>query len=142
MQKVQFNVNTSVHMIPDEVYEDFKHKMNEMKFKSFKDYQQRLLAGSEYQYVDVKIGDIIDVPEWYYKAHKNDKCNIGVSFSKYKDKSGKLMPFKTEEAVRHGDMDDPAATMKEVSRFTLVTEEMLMDMQKPRKKQHGSKTYT
>lgn len=123
MHRVKFNVTTSVHMIPDSIYSDFREKMSQMKFNSFKDYQQRLLAGTEYQMLDVKDGDIIEVPDWYYEAHKKDTLTIGNSFDHYKDAQGNLTPFNTAEAVRHGDMKDPKQTIKTVLRFEAVEKE-------------------
>lgn len=125
MRKVKFNVTTEVHMIPDEIYQDFKDKMSEMKFKSFKDYQQRLLAGSEFEFRNVVIGEELEVPEWYFNIHKDDKLAIGIDLKFYKDAHGNPQPFQVNDAIKHGHMHPDEKVMKTVSRFELVEEAAL-----------------
>lgn len=123
MRKVKFNVTTSVHMIPENIYQELIDKLHHMKFNDYKAFQQRILAGTEYQMLDVKEGDIVEVPDWYYEAHKKDTLTIGNSFEHYKDAQGNLTPFNTAEAVRHGDMKDSKQTVKTVLRFEAVEKE-------------------
>jgi hypothetical protein len=78
---------------------------------------------NRFKFQDVKSGDIIEVPDWYYEGNKERHVSQGVSFDHYTDKHGNRTPFKTEEAVRHGDMTDPAQTMKKVKLFDLVIED-------------------
>lgn len=131
MKRVKFNFTTSIHMIPDEIYEEFKNQMHEMKFKSFKDYQQRLLAGTEFQMADVKIGNTLEVPDWYYEAHKNDLLSIGLSIDNYKDRAGNRMPFiqnggenAQADAINHYSIE-AEKTMDKKPRFELVEEATL-----------------
>jgi hypothetical protein len=120
MHKVKFNVATTVHMIPDEVYLDHLKEMKEMKYKDFKSFSQRIVVGTEHAMLDIKIGDIVDVPNWYYEINKNRVMRVSNSFPKYRDKNGNLTPFDTEEAIKHGDMDNPLDTMKTIKMFELV----------------------
>ncbi len=120
MKRVKFNVTTSVHMIPDEVYPDLCASLKKMKYEKFSDYRERIAAGSEFEMTSVNIGDVLDVPNWYYNVHKDYECSQGISFDKYTDKAGNRIPFDTAEAVKHGDMDDPKEMMKVVRKFDLV----------------------
>jgi hypothetical protein len=112
-------------MIPDEVYQDFKDKMLEMKFKSFKDYQQRLLAGSEFEMKDVRIGDIVEVPDWYFEAHKNDMLTTSVFIENYKDKMGRPHSFDMQDAIKHGHVTEDTKPTRQISRFTIIEEPAL-----------------
>jgi hypothetical protein len=122
MKKIKFNATTSVHMIPDDIYPQHCKEMKDLRYKNFKDLGPRIAAGSEFELHDVKIGDVIEVPEWYYESKKDIYISVSVSFEKYKDKSGNPIPYNMEEAIRHGDVDDPRQTMKKVKLFDLVIE--------------------
>jgi hypothetical protein len=125
MKKVKFNVTTSVHMIPDEIYSEHVENMKKMKYNDFKSYQQRLLAGSEYEMRDVKMGDIVDVPNWYFEAHKNDKITISTFIENYKDKMGRPQPFEMADAIKHGHLKEDDKSTRQVSRFSVIEEPIL-----------------
>lgn len=117
---VRFNVHTSVHMIPDEDYPLIVAELKEMRRKDRKNYVQTIIDGSDYIVEEVRIGQQLEVPGWYYEAHKNDRANIPNSFEHYKDRQGNRTPFNAAEAIRHGDMKDASELTKDVKLFDLV----------------------
>lgn len=123
MVKVKFNARTSVHMIPDNKIDDIRTNLEALELEDIQKYitQVNVLA-RRFQFKDAKIGDIIEVPQWYYEANKGKSVAQGVSFDKYTDKGGHRSPFNTAEAVKHGDMTDPTKTMQIVKLFDLVEE--------------------
>lgn len=123
MKSVKFNVVTEFHNIPDGKYETECLVMEKLEEENWEQYARKLSSSrSKYPFVQVKIGQEIAVPNWYYELHKSDIIDIGLSFDKYQDAEGNRMPFKTSEAVRHGDMSNPENTMYTVNRFTFVAD--------------------
>jgi hypothetical protein len=123
MKLVKFNVSTAFRNIPDSKYKAEVKKFETLREDSFDKWVEIMKSGhSKYDLVDVKIGQEIAVPNWYYDAHKNDEVNIGRSFDKYRDRQGNIIPFDVTEAKRHGDIawDEKNITMKSVARFELV----------------------
>jgi len=118
---VKFNVRTEFHNIPDDKYKHECDLMEKLEDEDWEKYARKLTSSrSKYQYVQVGIGQEVAVPNWYYDAHKDDKINMGLSFDKYRDAGGNIIPFNTAEAMRHGDLQNLDDTMQTVSRFELV----------------------
>ena len=118
---VKFNVRTEFHNIPDDKYKHECELMEKLEDEDWEKYARKLTSSrSKYQYVQVGIGQEVAVPNWYYDAHKDDKINMCLSFDKYRDASGNIIPFNTTEAIRHGDLQNLDDTMQTVSRFELV----------------------
>ncbi len=123
MKLVKFNVSTAFRNIPDSKYDAEVKRFETLKEENFDKWVEIMKSGhSKYDLVDVKIGQEITVPDWYYEAHKNDQINIGRSFDKYRDQQGNIIPFDVKEAKRHGDIawNEQNVTMRSVSRFELI----------------------
>lgn len=119
MKRVKFNATSGFNNIPEDQYADYCAEFSTMKKKDYKNYKERLSAGSDFEFVAVEIGQTVDVPNWYYEAHKNSMASIGVSFDKYKTKAGQRRPYMMAEALMHGDVKDEK-TMTQVKLFDLI----------------------
>ncbi len=124
MKKVKFNASTSVHMIPDDKMAGIKQKLGELELEDMVKYNAYLNGMiHRFKFQDVKIDQVIEVPDWYYQGHKDQVASQGVSFDHYRDKLGNRSPFDMEEALRHGDVTDPTKTMKQVKLFDLIDDQ-------------------
>jgi hypothetical protein len=121
MKLVKFNVSSTVHMIPDELYQEYCSSIRKLKYEKFTDYCNRIKAGSEFEVIQAPLGSVIEIPDWYFEAYKNNEVSVGVSFDKYKDKTGQRRAYKMEEALMHGDVRT-TETMRKVKVFELVEE--------------------
>ena len=113
-------------MIPDEAYQQLVESLQKMRFNDYKSYKERLAAGTEYQIKSVKIGDVVEIPDWYYEEHKNDRVQIGLHIANYSDSQNRPHPFDMNDAIKHRyEIDDVKNTMKTVQKFVLVEEPIL-----------------
>lgn len=120
-KKVKFNVHGSYHNIPDEKIREIKAKCDELEMSDIKQLQAyRDAMSSRFGFKTYKPDDIVDVPNWYFEACKDQTTVSPVSFNTYKDKSGLPMMYDVDEAVRHGQI-------KEENRNTLIKEMKLFD---------------
>jgi len=101
MKKIQMNGSTIVHMMPDEARDEKFKEMADLRFKKPVEWREHILSGSEFEQLEVKFGDIVDVPNWWYELNKNVMINKPLSFDKYKNKNKQRRPFNLEESVMH-----------------------------------------
>lgn len=120
MKQVKFNVTTSYHNIPDNKYDAECIKMKKLREENLRQYCDVIAIGdTNFEFVDVQAGDIVNVPDWYYNAHKDDIMTVANSFDKYTDREGNRVPFDMQEAYKHGDINDLNETMLKVRKFVL-----------------------
>lgn len=102
MKKIKMNGNAEIHMMPDEAREIAVTEMKSLRFTKPGEWREHVLAGSQYEKMNVKAGDIVDVPNWWYEMNKDIQISNPVSFDKYKFKgSNRRRPFNLEEAKMH-----------------------------------------
>lgn len=119
---VKFNCVTNIHLIPDDQYEQELATMKDIRRSNFKNYQERLASGSPFEYRTFNIGEEAYIPEWYYKAHKNDVAEIPIAIDRIKDKNGYRRPFRDDEAITAIDCTEEEShkTTKMVKRFERI----------------------
>ncbi len=125
MKTIKFNVTTSYRNIPDSKYHSDIKKMEDLKENEPEKWLEVIKHQfNKYPLIDVKSGDVVNVPDWYYETQKNDVIEVARSFDKYKDKAGNRVPFDVEEAIRHGDIghNEENKTMMTIKKFELVQE--------------------
>ena len=101
MKRVKFNLTTAVHMVPDEIYEARLEEFRKMRYEDPRKYREYIALGDEFPIINVKIGEIMEVPDWYYEKNKNitREVNNCVDWSK---QDGKPVPYRSDEAARFG----------------------------------------
>ena len=101
MKKVKFNVTSAVHMIPDEIYSKKVEEFKKMKYGNPTQYREYIMMGDEFPIVNVAIGEVIEVPDWYFNAHKDRVVEIPHN-SYFKYDNGTPMSFSSAEAKKWG----------------------------------------
>lgn len=119
---VKFNATTSIRIISDAEYSIRKDKLEELAKTDAMQYQTRLGYESNiYTYRHVKVGDELEVPNWWYETHKDSMVTVPVHLPTYyqgKDKKA-VEPFKMDEALKHGQVKSLEKT-QQVKLFDLV----------------------
>lgn len=118
MKRVKFNCSCAIHMIPDSKVEDVKNSMDNQRYEKLDVWRNRML-GSEFPVVNCKSGDVREVPNWWYEAHKDDIVTQSVSNERFTDKFGRPEMYDLNQAVKLG-LNSSLDTMKRVKRFELV----------------------
>ena len=128
MKKVKFNASTIVHMLPDSEIETLRKEYNELKRYHHKDYQSRLQAGSDYATYHVSAGDVLEVYDWWYEAHKDRYVEVPIHIDSYSlhNDTKQPIPFDLSDAVRHGHIKTND-TLQRVKLFDLVTVDISTD---------------
>ena len=116
MKTVKFNVTSAVHMIPDEVYAARQAEFKKMRYENPTKFREYMMAGDEYPVISVRIGEIIEVPNWYFAANKDRMIEIPHD-SKFAYRNGNAIPFSSTEAAK---WDRETILKDKVNLFTLV----------------------
>jgi hypothetical protein len=118
---VKFNCATSFRNIPDSKYKAECDKMEALAEDDMKKFGEAIAyQKTKFMLVDVKMGDEVSVPDWYYDAHKDDLVTMPISFDKYTDRNGSRIPFEMYEAQKHGDVQNAQQCTKQIKRFELI----------------------
>lgn len=127
MKTVKFNGSTNYPLIPDNEIEAYRKEIAELKNGDLSKRQQFVGiiqeggSSTRYGFIEVKIGDVRDVPDWYYNANKNNEVILPISSDKYKNKEGEIIPFNMQEHIRHGHATN-TNTIQIVKLFDLVAD--------------------
>jgi len=127
MKLVKFNVRTSFHNIPDAKYKVECEKAEKLEDEDLEAFAKKIIGRSKYAYINVNINEEVEVPNWYFEAHKNDMCEVPVHIAQY-NKEGLPLPFRADDALRHGYIKTIDESIRKVSRFTLIAD---LDIKKP-----------
>lgn len=121
---VKFKVSMEVHLIPDDQYEKMVNELKETRYAKFSDYQQKLLAGSQFETKMFQAGEVDYIPRWYYEKHKNDVVAKPLHIPTYTNDAGDLTPFDLKEAIKHEQIKRGTPTISAVRRFEIVNESL------------------
>lgn len=128
-KKVRFNAHGSVHLIPDDEFIKIQAKADDLEGRNMSERQSYVNSVRwKFRTIDVKPGDIIEVPDHYYESFKDQVTSVPISFDHYTDETGLRSSFNMQESIRHRDITAEEANaikqtgkvIREVKLFELV----------------------
>jgi len=136
LKKVKFNAPASYKFVLDDIRAEREKELAALKYKDHKQYRTICEVGYGDEIVNVKKGDVREVPNWYYEQFKDKMVNVPISSGAF-TRDGKLprgfvmdellgavrykvndgQPLTEWEQALH---DKPDATMVKLPLFMLV----------------------